>query len=70
MPASSQGTDKSISNFKSIFKAASEQYSKLAEKGLETRPFSVKFRKSSASDAILEAFRKQAERFETFGMDC
>ena len=54
----------SISNFISIFEAASKEYKKLTGQDLNTHPFSVEFGSCDSPDAVLSIFRKQAETFD------
>ena len=66
MSANTQETDPSISNFISIFKAASEGYQKLTKQNLDARPFCAEIVSCSSPADVLNPFRIQAETFEEF----
>ena len=63
---SKQATHPSISNFTSIFDAATKEYKKLTKKDLHTHPFAAQFNKCDTPHAVLDVFRKQAQAFEEF----
>jgi fungal STAND N-terminal Goodbye domain len=66
MSASLQETDPSISNFVSIFKAASERYKKLTKQDLDAHPFAEELGKCDSPAAVLDLFQTQAQAFEEF----
>jgi hypothetical protein len=66
---SKQVTDPSISNFTSIFEAATKEYKKLTKKDLQTHPFAAQFDRCDSPAAVLDVFRKQAQAFDEFRKD-
>jgi hypothetical protein len=63
---SNQTTDPSISNFTSIFEAATKEYKKLTKKDLQTHPFAAQFDGCDSPAAVLDVFRNQAQAFDEF----
>ncbi|KAI9465552.1 hypothetical protein BJY52DRAFT_590110 [Lactarius psammicola] len=54
----------SVSNFITIFEAASKEYKKITKQDLNTHPFSMVFDSCDSPDAVLSIFRKQTEIFD------
>ena len=61
-------TDPSISNFTSIFEAATKEYKKLTKKDLQTHIFAAQpeFDRCDSPRVVLDVFRKQAQAFDEF----
>jgi hypothetical protein len=66
MSSVNQPTDLSISNFTSIFNAASNEYRKLTKQDLHAHPFAAVLDNCDSPDAILNVFRRQAQTFDEF----
>jgi hypothetical protein len=66
MSTSTQETDPSISNFISIFNAASETYKKLTKHDLYSHPFATQLDGCNSPADVLDVFRTQAEAFQEF----
>ena len=66
MSTSTQESDPSISNFISIFSAASEKYKKLTKQDLYSHPFAAQLDRCDSPAEVLDVFRTQAEAFQEF----
>jgi hypothetical protein len=66
MSSIDQATDPSISNFVSIFDAASNEYRKVTKHDLHTHPFAARLYNCDSPEAVLNVFRMQTEAFDEF----
>ena len=66
MSTSNQTTTSSVSNFASIFDAASQEYKTLTKKDLAAHPFAAAIEDHNTPDSILNVFRNQAQAFDAF----
>ena len=68
--ASNRTTDCSVSNFATIFEAASNNYKTLTGQDLRTHPLAIELESNNNSpDSILGIFRKQAQLLDKFCND-
>ena len=66
MSSDNQPTNLALSNFISIFDAASNEYKRLTKNDLRTHPFANQLDNCDSPDAVLDLFRSQAEVFDEF----
>ncbi len=66
MATSNQTTDPSISNFTTIFDAASHEYKTLTKQDLGAHPFAAALEGHNSPDSILNVFQNQAQTFDEF----
>jgi len=60
------GPSRSTDNFTAIFQAASSEYERVTGKPLDTHPFSTQLDSCDSPEAVLNAFRTQAQAFDKF----
>ncbi|KAI0249042.1 hypothetical protein BJV78DRAFT_728446 [Lactifluus subvellereus] len=66
MSSHNQPANLVISNFISIFDAASNEYKKLTKQDLRTHPLADQIHNCDSPDAVLVLFQRQAEAFDEF----
>jgi hypothetical protein len=60
------GPSRSTNNFTAIFQAASSEYERVTGNPLDTHPFSIQLDSCNSPEAVLDAFRTQAQAFDKF----